>query len=186
MPLSFMMGVSWEDSFIVAELIGTKTFLNEFLAFQKLSELIKRRKAGRLEYVNNVKQYISVSSLTVTLEMMKCNLIKQSNGTLITNKGLTSWSVRKTVQSWGSAISGLVLKNEMTISSTVALIVYFLYLILVREGLASSWLIEAGGFDHRVKLVNENSSLTHKSRLRRLCKSFIILMFWVSSPFNSS
>uniref|UniRef100_A0A3Q1CTI6 Sodium/nucleoside cotransporter n=1 Tax=Amphiprion ocellaris TaxID=80972 RepID=A0A3Q1CTI6_AMPOC len=65
MPLSFMMGVSWEDSFIVAELIGIKTLLNEFVAYQKLSELIKRRKAGGPEYVNHVKQYISVHSETI-------------------------------------------------------------------------------------------------------------------------
>lgn len=61
MPLSFMMGVSWEDSFLVAELIGKKTFLNEFVAYQRLSELIQRRKAGGPEYVNNLKQFISVS-----------------------------------------------------------------------------------------------------------------------------
>ncbi|XP_068167395.1 solute carrier family 28 member 3-like [Antennarius striatus] len=65
MPLSFMMGVSWEDSFIVAELIGLKTFLNEFVAYQKLSVLIKRRKAGGPEYVDNVKQYISIHSETI-------------------------------------------------------------------------------------------------------------------------
>uniref|UniRef100_A0A673CCW7 Sodium/nucleoside cotransporter n=1 Tax=Sphaeramia orbicularis TaxID=375764 RepID=A0A673CCW7_9TELE len=62
MPLSFVMGVSWEDSFIVGELIGIKTFVNEFVAYQKMSELIKRRKAGGPEYVGNVKQYISVHS----------------------------------------------------------------------------------------------------------------------------
>uniref|UniRef100_A0A3Q3JCZ3 Uncharacterized protein n=1 Tax=Monopterus albus TaxID=43700 RepID=A0A3Q3JCZ3_MONAL len=65
MPLSFMMGVSWEDSFIVAELIGIKAFLNEFMAYQKLSKLIKRRKAGGPEYVNDVKQYISIHSETI-------------------------------------------------------------------------------------------------------------------------
>lgn len=65
MPLSFMMGVSWQDSFIVAELIGLKTFINEFIAYQKLSEFIKRRKAGGPEYVGNVKQYISVHSETI-------------------------------------------------------------------------------------------------------------------------
>ncbi|XP_033476106.2 solute carrier family 28 member 3-like [Epinephelus lanceolatus] len=65
MPLSFMMGVSWEDSFIVAELIGIKTFINEFIAYKKLSELIKRRKSGGPEYVGNVKQYISVHSETI-------------------------------------------------------------------------------------------------------------------------
>lgn len=56
-----MMGVSWEDSFIVAELIGIKTFFNEFVAYQKLSKLIQNRKAGGPEYVDHVKQYISVS-----------------------------------------------------------------------------------------------------------------------------
>lgn len=60
-----MMGVSFEDSFIVAELMGIKTFLNEFVAYQKLSVLIRRRKAGGPEYVNNVKQYISVSLIHV-------------------------------------------------------------------------------------------------------------------------
>ncbi|CAJ1068932.1 solute carrier family 28 member 3-like [Xyrichtys novacula] len=65
MPLSFMMGVSWEDSFIVAELIGIKTFINEFVAYQRLSELIKKRKAGGPEYVHQVKQYISVHSETI-------------------------------------------------------------------------------------------------------------------------
>lgn len=61
MPLAFMMGVSWEDSFLVAELIGLKTFLNEFVAYEKLSVLINRRKAGGPEYIDNIKQYISVS-----------------------------------------------------------------------------------------------------------------------------
>ncbi|XP_037115571.1 solute carrier family 28 member 3-like isoform X1 [Syngnathus acus] len=65
MPLAFIMGVSWEDSFVVAELVGLKTFLNEIVAYQKLSLLMKRRKAGGPEYVNNVKQYISVHSETI-------------------------------------------------------------------------------------------------------------------------
>ncbi|XP_068461128.1 solute carrier family 28 member 3-like [Clinocottus analis] len=65
MPLSFMLGVSWEDSFIVAELIGLKTFINEFIAYQKLSEFITKRKAGGPEYVGNVKQYISIHSETI-------------------------------------------------------------------------------------------------------------------------
>ncbi|RVE68131.1 hypothetical protein OJAV_G00088670 [Oryzias javanicus] len=67
MPLSFMMGVSWEDSFLVAELIGLKTFLNEFVAHRRLREFIKRREAGGPEYVNDVKQYISVHSETIAI-----------------------------------------------------------------------------------------------------------------------
>uniref|UniRef100_A0A8C6TAP7 Solute carrier family 28 member 3 n=1 Tax=Neogobius melanostomus TaxID=47308 RepID=A0A8C6TAP7_9GOBI len=65
MPLSFMMGVSWEDSFIVADLIGKKTFINEFVAYQKLSEFIRKRKGGGAEYVGNVKQYLSERSETI-------------------------------------------------------------------------------------------------------------------------
>lgn len=61
MPLAYMMGVSWEDSFLVAELLGLKTFLNEFVAYQRLAEYIKRREAGGPLYVNNIKQYLSVS-----------------------------------------------------------------------------------------------------------------------------
>ncbi|XP_078141499.1 solute carrier family 28 member 3-like [Centroberyx gerrardi] len=65
MPFSFLMGVSWEDSFIVGEMIGLKTFFNEFVAYERLSELIRNRKAGGPEYVDNVKQYISVHSETI-------------------------------------------------------------------------------------------------------------------------
>lgn len=72
MPLAFMMGVSWEDSFIVAELIGTKTFMNELLAFQKMSEMIKLRNAGGPEYVENVKQYISVSLIMYNCKAFFC------------------------------------------------------------------------------------------------------------------
>lgn len=72
MPLAFMMGVSWEDSFIVAELIGTKTFMNELLAFQKMSKMIKLRDAGGPEYVDNVKQYISVSLIMYNCKAFFC------------------------------------------------------------------------------------------------------------------
>ncbi|XP_071943638.1 solute carrier family 28 member 3-like [Antedon mediterranea] len=45
MPLAFIMGVEWEDCREVAELIGLKTFLNEFVAYLKLAEFIE---AGRI------------------------------------------------------------------------------------------------------------------------------------------
>lgn len=40
------MGVQWEDCRIVAELIGLKTFLNEFVAFERLAEIINNRITG--------------------------------------------------------------------------------------------------------------------------------------------
>ncbi|KAJ7411695.1 solute carrier family 28 member 3 [Pitangus sulphuratus] len=62
MPFSFMMGVDWEDSFIVGGLLGYKTFFNEFLAYKHLSKLIDNREKGGSMYVNGVKQYMTVRS----------------------------------------------------------------------------------------------------------------------------
>ncbi|XP_072461946.1 solute carrier family 28 member 3 [Notamacropus eugenii] len=62
MPLSFMMGVDWEDSFLVGGLIGYKTFFNEFVAFQHLAKMIKLRKLAGPKFVDGVQQYISVRS----------------------------------------------------------------------------------------------------------------------------
>lgn len=37
-PVAFLMDVAWEDCSVVAELLGMKLFLNEFVAYQGLSE----------------------------------------------------------------------------------------------------------------------------------------------------
>eukprot|EP00058_Branchiostoma_floridae_P022180 XP_002607670.1 hypothetical protein BRAFLDRAFT_123273 [Branchiostoma floridae] len=46
MPLAFMMGVEWKDCRLVAELIGIKTFLNEFVAYEALAKIINNRVTG--------------------------------------------------------------------------------------------------------------------------------------------
>ena len=38
------MGVAWDDCFHVGELLGVKTILNEFVAYNKLSKLIENRR----------------------------------------------------------------------------------------------------------------------------------------------
>ena len=43
MPLTYIMGVDWSDAGIVAELLGIKTFLNEFIAYDKLSIYMDNR-----------------------------------------------------------------------------------------------------------------------------------------------
>ncbi|KAI4905295.1 hypothetical protein NFI96_022715, partial [Prochilodus magdalenae] len=58
MPVAFMMGIPVEESFTVAELIGTKLFLNEFIAYEKLAKL----KDNRLNGITEVGEYISVRS----------------------------------------------------------------------------------------------------------------------------
>lgn len=60
-PVAFLMGVAWEDCPVVAELLGIKLFLNEFVAYQELSQYKQRRLAGVEEWVGDKKQWISVS-----------------------------------------------------------------------------------------------------------------------------
>lgn len=63
-PLAFIMGIPWQDSDVVAELLGIKTFLNEFVAYTRLAEYIKNRELG------NGLRTISVSCIVMckTLE----------------------------------------------------------------------------------------------------------------------
>ncbi|KAK3109178.1 hypothetical protein FSP39_024723, partial [Pinctada imbricata] len=42
-PISYVMGVEWDDCRKVAEMIGLKTFLNEFIAYTELSKYIKNQ-----------------------------------------------------------------------------------------------------------------------------------------------
>ncbi|KAG8512235.1 Solute carrier family 28 member 3 [Galemys pyrenaicus] len=65
MPFSFMMGVDWQDSFMVAKLIGYKTFFNEFVAYEHLSKLINLREKAGPKFVNGVQQYMSIRSETI-------------------------------------------------------------------------------------------------------------------------
>lgn len=60
MPVAFMMGIPYEESFTVAELIGTKIFINEFIAYQKLAVLKNNRLGGLEEIIGGERQWISV------------------------------------------------------------------------------------------------------------------------------
>ena len=42
-PISLIMGVNWDESDVVGLLIGYKTVLNEFVAYDKLGTLIKNK-----------------------------------------------------------------------------------------------------------------------------------------------
>ncbi|XP_004440884.1 PREDICTED: solute carrier family 28 member 3-like [Ceratotherium simum simum] len=65
MPFSFMMGVDWQDSFMVAKLIGYKIFFNDFVAYERLSKLVYLRKEAGPKFVNGVQQYMSIRSETI-------------------------------------------------------------------------------------------------------------------------
>ncbi|XP_032751869.1 sodium/nucleoside cotransporter 1 [Rattus rattus] len=65
-PVAFLMGVAWEDCPVVAELLGIKFFLNEFVAYQELSQYKQRRLAGAEEWLGDKKQWISVRAEILT------------------------------------------------------------------------------------------------------------------------
>ncbi|KAL8197156.1 UNVERIFIED_CONTAM: hypothetical protein K2H54_014251 [Gekko kuhli] len=65
-PLAFLLGASWEDAPIVAEMLGIKIFLNEFVAYQQLSTYRKRRLDGLPEWGRAKKQWISVRAEIIT------------------------------------------------------------------------------------------------------------------------
>ena len=46
-PVAFLLGVPWEDATQIGSLLGIKTVLNEFLAYQGLSELIAQGKIAQ-------------------------------------------------------------------------------------------------------------------------------------------
>ncbi|KAF3854804.1 hypothetical protein F7725_022859, partial [Dissostichus mawsoni] len=62
MPVAFMIGIPYKESFTVAKLIGTKLFLNEFVAYQSLSALKTNRLNGLEQFVGGELQWLSVRS----------------------------------------------------------------------------------------------------------------------------
>ncbi|XP_019633493.1 PREDICTED: sodium/nucleoside cotransporter 1-like [Branchiostoma belcheri] len=44
MPLAYVMGVPWEDCPVVAELLGKKIFINEFVAYLELADIVAAKK----------------------------------------------------------------------------------------------------------------------------------------------
>ncbi|KAG8516379.1 Sodium/nucleoside cotransporter 1 [Galemys pyrenaicus] len=65
-PVAFLMGVAWEDCPVVAELLGIKLFLNEFVAYQELSQYKQHREQGVEEWLGSKKQWISVRAEILT------------------------------------------------------------------------------------------------------------------------
>ncbi|XP_046847941.1 solute carrier family 28 member 3-like isoform X2 [Xenia sp. Carnegie-2017] len=63
-PISFLMGVEWNDCMIVAKLVGVKTFINEFLAFNQLSILLKNRQANVGPMLSHRSEILAIYVLT--------------------------------------------------------------------------------------------------------------------------
>ncbi|NXS43493.1 S28A3 protein, partial [Balaeniceps rex] len=106
MPFSFMMGVDWEDSFIVGGLLGYKTFFNEFVAYERLSKLIHNREKGGSVYVNGVKQYMTVRSEVIATYAL-CGFANFGSLGLVIG-GLTSITPSKKKEIAGGAFRAMI------------------------------------------------------------------------------
>ena len=54
-PLAWIMGVEWEECEEVARLVGIKTIVNEFVAYQQMGE---SKRAGLLSVSNSWPFYV--------------------------------------------------------------------------------------------------------------------------------
>ncbi|CAI5786937.1 solute carrier family 28 member 3 [Podarcis lilfordi] len=106
MPFSFMMGVDWEDSFLVGRLLGYKTFFNEFVAYKDLSELIKLRKAGGEKYIGGENQYLSIRSETIATYAL-CGFANFGSLGLVIG-GLTSMAPSRKRDIAGGALRAMI------------------------------------------------------------------------------
>ncbi|NXA27149.1 S28A3 protein, partial [Ibidorhyncha struthersii] len=106
MPFSFMMGVDWEDSFIVGGLLGYKTFFNEFVAYERLSKLIHNREKGGSMYMNGVKQYMTVRSEVIATYAL-CGFANFGSLGLVIG-GLTSIAPTKKKDIAGGAFRAMI------------------------------------------------------------------------------
>ncbi|KAG8144967.1 hypothetical protein E2320_013358 [Naja naja] len=78
MPLAFLLGASWEEAFMVAEMLGVKFFLNEFVAYQQLATYKKNRLMGLPEWDGSQKQWISPRAETIVTFAL-CGFANQSS-----------------------------------------------------------------------------------------------------------
>lgn len=70
MPVAFLLGADWQDCRVVGELFGTKTFLNEFIAYQKMQPLIE----NRLSDVSKFSDSGKINFISVRLNARLCDL----------------------------------------------------------------------------------------------------------------
>uniref|UniRef100_A0A8C7D721 Sodium/nucleoside cotransporter n=1 Tax=Oncorhynchus kisutch TaxID=8019 RepID=A0A8C7D721_ONCKI len=132
MPVAFMMGIPFEESFIVAELIGTKLFLNEFLAYQKLSKLKSNRVNGLDEIIGDERQWISVRSEIISTFAL-CGFANFSS------LGIVIGGLSSICPSRRADVSSLVLRALFTGTCVSLINACIAGLTTVKEGLGAGY-----------------------------------------------
>lgn len=81
-PFAFIMGVEFVDCRRVAQLIGIKTVLNEFIAYTQLAIYINNRKLLDAHVANNGSWYASGEAIYLVNETLGGNGTELVGGTL--------------------------------------------------------------------------------------------------------
>jgi len=81
-PLAFLIGVKAADCRKVAGLIGTKTFLTEFIAYLQLSQLIHNRETLEQHVADNGTWYWSDDDIVLTSTSPALENITLQNGVI--------------------------------------------------------------------------------------------------------
>ncbi|XP_052806042.1 solute carrier family 28 member 3-like [Mya arenaria] len=81
-PIAYVMGCSLDDVFKVASLLGTKTFLNEFVAYSELSVYITNRETYDSYIANALSQNITTEISYQNDDLILGNNITLSGGLL--------------------------------------------------------------------------------------------------------
>ncbi|XP_004709575.1 sodium/nucleoside cotransporter 2 [Echinops telfairi] len=113
-PMVFMMGVEWADCPLVAEMVGIKFFINEFVAYQQLSQYMQKRLSGVEEWIGGEKQWISERAEVITT----FSLCGFSN---LSSMGITLGGLTSMVPHRKSDLSKIVLSALLT-GASVSLI----------------------------------------------------------------
>lgn len=75
-PIVFLMGVAPEDCRIVARMVGIKTFINEFLAYEDLGKVRRNRvEFTRLVSTNNITDWVTDGSSNLILSDVNITLV---------------------------------------------------------------------------------------------------------------
>ena len=91
-PLAVVMGVNVPDCRKVAELIGTKMFLNEFVAYSQLSQLINNRETLDRHVTENGTWYWRGDDVILTSPGLNDTVL--TNGVITVRSLYSTWAHR--------------------------------------------------------------------------------------------
>ncbi|KAJ6664115.1 hypothetical protein lerEdw1_008330 [Lerista edwardsae] len=149
-PVAFLLGASWEDAPLVAEMLGIKIFLNEFVAYQQLSTYKERRLAGLPEWDGTQKQWIAPRSEIITTFAL-CGFANLSSVGIMLG-GLTSMVPQRKGE-----FSSIVLRALFTGACVSMINACLAGIVGVFGGQQKPWGLGEGAFGRNVRFMTRNN-----------------------------